>query len=323
MFNKPKKSRQHSKPVTTSDHGVTDDDVSIMEKAILAQMMYKAGCTPEEYASLYGHISNGIKDGSVSLESIPAVTELLHALMDARHRLGEGPDPEKMLDLIESMDEDDVEALEDGFDSGHSRRHIIAPAVLAEADKKTLVLRIQLDDVTKPPMWRKVEVPADMTFDRLHRVIQCVMGWDGGHLHQFITKTAYIGDTSMDDDFGGGPDLDDTEVVISQYLRAKGDKLRYEYDFGDGWEHTVSVLEVKDGVCDAPVLLQTKGGKPVEDCGGAWELEGLRELAAGKGRMSADDRDRLEWLGCGSRAELAQLLAGPDPKEVNEILKNC
>lgn len=323
MSNKPKKSRQHSKPVTTSYNGVADDDDLIMEKALLAQMMYKAGCSPEEYASFCGHISNGIKDGSVSLEAIPAVTELLHALVDARHRLGEGPSPDKMLDLIENMDEDDSEAFEDGFDPGPSRRHIIAPAVLAEADKKTLVLRIQLDYVTKPPMWRKVEVPADMTFDRLHRVIQCVMGWDGGHLHQFVTKTAFIGDTSMDDDFGGGPDLDDTEVVISQYLRAKGDKLKYEYDFGDGWEHTVSVLEVKDEVCEAPKLLQTKGGKPVEDCGGALSLVGLRELAAGKGRMSADDRDRLEWLGCSSRPELAQLLADPVPEEVNEILKNC
>lgn len=247
--------------------------------------------------------------------------------MDARHRLGEGPAPEKMFEVLYNMDEDvdadEMELLAHDFRTGVPKRHIIAPAVLAEADKKTFVLRIQLDGVTKPPMWRKVVVPADMIFDRLHSVIQCAMGWEGGHLYQFIAKTASIGDTSMDDDFGEGLDLADTEIIISQYLRAKGDKLKYEYDFGDGWEHAVSVLEVKDEVCETPRLLQTKGGKPVEDCGGVWGIEGLRELAAGTGRMSRDDRDLLEWLGCSSRAELAELLAGPDPEEVNEYLKDC
>lgn len=39
---------------------------------------------------------------------------------------------------------------------------------------------------------------------------------------------------------------------------------------------------------------------PPEDCGGIWgldELIKLRDRAATKERLSADDRERLEWLG--------------------------
>ena len=42
-----------------------------------------------------------------------------------------------------------------------------------------LRLKIVLAD-SEPPIWRRVEVPADMTLKDLHAVIQAAMGWDNG-----------------------------------------------------------------------------------------------------------------------------------------------
>lgn len=45
-------------------------------------------------------------------------------------------------------------------------------------------LTITLLDVS-PPIWRRLVVPADVTLDRLSRLVQAAMGWDGGHLHEW------------------------------------------------------------------------------------------------------------------------------------------
>jgi hypothetical protein len=46
------------------------------------------------------------------------------------------------------------------------------------------VLRVELKG-SKPPIWRKLAVPSDMTLGELHDTIQIAMGWEDDHLHQF------------------------------------------------------------------------------------------------------------------------------------------
>jgi hypothetical protein len=38
---------------------------------------------------------------------------------------------------------------------------------------------------TKPPIWRRLQVPADLTLAQLHNVLQIAMGWDDEHMHEF------------------------------------------------------------------------------------------------------------------------------------------
>jgi len=38
---------------------------------------------------------------------------------------------------------------------------------------------------TKPPIWRRILVAADLTLAKLHKVLQIAMGWDDEHMHEF------------------------------------------------------------------------------------------------------------------------------------------
>ena len=132
---------------------------------------------------------------------------------------------------------------------------------------------------SKPPVWRRLEVPGDLTLPRLHDVIQAAMGWYNSHLHRFRTGRDHRSPhfvTSFDLEEGEDGVLED-DVRLDQLLAEKGDELWYEYDFGDGWDHRLVVEEV---LAEPPPTVRCAGGRmacPPEDCGG---LGGYEELAA-------------------------------------------
>ena len=133
---------------------------------------------------------------------------------------------------------------------------------------KIYQLRIDLD-YAKPPIWRRLLVPADIELADLHRVIQIAFDWDNSHLHHFFTP---------DRQFYGPPDPwgdDDYSTVyygmtLNQFLTRTGQTLKYEYDFGDGWHHTVKLEKVlpPDPTQQLPYCVKGKMAAPVDDCGG-------------------------------------------------------
>jgi hypothetical protein len=140
--------------------------------------------------------------------------------------------------------------------------------------------RVRLDlHGAKPPVWRRLELPGDLTLPRLHDVIQAAMGWCDSHLHRFRTgndhRSPYFV-THFDVDEGEDGTLED-DVRLDQLVADKGDELWYEYDFGDGWDHKLVVEEVLE---EPPTTARCTGGRmacPPEDCGG---IGGYEELAA-------------------------------------------
>ena len=72
-----------------------------------------------------------------------------------------------------------------GHGMGRKRTPFTTYTPIADAAEKTLVLKIQMKGVTKPPMWREVEIPANYNFEELHEVIQIVTGLENCHLWQF------------------------------------------------------------------------------------------------------------------------------------------
>ena len=127
-------------------------------------------------------------------------------------------------------------------------------------------LKISLSGI-EPEIWRRFVVPADITLDRLHDVIQIVMGWEDYHLHQFTISgkryTEYI--ESPEDG------KDDGRYRLGNLVKRKGLSFEYAYDFGDNWVDNVTLEDVSYMLSahDEPVrLLAGKRACPPEDVGG-------------------------------------------------------
>lgn len=153
-------------------------------------------------------------------------------------------------------------------------------------------IKVKLRGVSKPPVWRRLQVRADMRLDHLHEAILAAFGWAGYHMHAFESGPERFG--SPDSELGF---TDERTVSLGELIGDVGDRLLYTYDFGDDWEHEILVEELLDGDPEAryPVLVAAKGACPPEDCGGPWGYAELKEILADP----SHDRhqEMLDWLG--------------------------
>jgi hypothetical protein len=153
-------------------------------------------------------------------------------------------------------------------------------------------IKVKLRGVSKPPVWRRLQVRADMSLDRLHEAILVAFGWAGYHMHVFESGSDRFG--LPDSELGFA---DERRVTVGDLVGEVGDQLLYTYDFGDDWEHEIVVEEsvAADPDVRYPVLVAATGACPPEDCGGPWGYAELKEILADP----AHDRhqEMLDWLG--------------------------
>ena len=135
-----------------------------------------------------------------------------------------------------------------------------------------LTLKISLDE-TKPAVWRTIIVRGDMTLMQLHDRIQGAMGWCDAHLHLFkIGGIAFVDHRIWDDDGGMA---DENGMTLKKAKLAVGDTFSYDYDMGDDWSHTVTVLERTSVPMDRSRSWVVDGAMvcPPEDVGGVYGYE--------------------------------------------------
>jgi hypothetical protein len=163
------------------------------------------------------------------------------------------------------------------------------------ASRSTIVIvqiKIKLLGVSKPPVWRRLQLRADTRLDHLHDIIVAAFGWQGYHMHVF---------TSGPEEFGvPDPELghaDERQISLGELIGAIGDRLRYTYDFGDDWEHEIVLEDLLDADPDThyPLLAAAKGACPPEDCGGPWGYAELKDILADPSHEQ--HQQMLDWLG--------------------------
>lgn len=156
----------------------------------------------------------------------------------------------------------------------------------------TLQLHIELEDVT-PAVWRRILVPTSIRMAKLHDIFQATMGWTNSHLHAFT-----IGDMRIGMCFDDYPEdeIDEQEVTVLASLRGQRDFL-YEYDFGDSWNHVVTIeREIRTPhALKFAICLDGANACPPEDCGGPWGYETV--LAALADPKHAEHSELVRWMG--------------------------
>ena len=182
-----------------------------------------------------------------------------------------------------------------------------------------LQFKIQIKNIHKPPVWRRVLVPENFTFDEFHLVIQDAFGWYNYHLYQFSPtgygSTPIIALASEDD--WEAPDMDAEKTKLKDIFKTENQKYTYIYDFGDDWIHSIILEKILDDKIKHAKCLAGKGFCPPEDCGGPGGYERIKDVLANPDHE--EYKDTREWLGLEDDNEVF------DPNEfdlesTNEIL---
>ena len=157
------------------------------------------------------------------------------------------------------------------------------------------LLRIELEHL-EPTVWRQVLVPASIKLPQLHGTILRAMGWEGGHLHEFVIGHTHYGEPDPDNPYEDPPLTNEARVTLEQALGGLK-TLRYVYDFGDDWEHKVKVEKILPPApgMHLPHCVAGANACPPEDVGG---VPGYFEfLEAIRDPKHSEHESMTKWIG--------------------------
>ena len=154
----------------------------------------------------------------------------------------------------------------------------------------------------EPRIWRRLQVPGNANFGWLHAVIQVAMGWTNSHLHKFRVGQKFYTDPAFQlDEFEGGPQVfDENKITLIEVGLCEGDALEYEYDFGDSWEHQITVKSILKSDPEADKIALCVDGAcacPPEDC----VASGAMPNCSGSSRIRSTRSTNPWWNGSVAR----------------------
>ena len=118
-----------------------------------------------------------------------------------------------------------------------------------------------------PEIWRRIAVPSDITLDRLHDILQIVMGWEDYHQHEFTVGGQRYTEKPESPEDG----KEEGRFRLGELVNQENAVFEYLYDFGDSWLHHIT-LENKNYVPGpGERIIQFLAGRrtcPPEDVGG-------------------------------------------------------
>ncbi|MDR2100975.1 MAG: plasmid pRiA4b ORF-3 family protein [Treponema sp.] len=182
------------------------------------------------------------------------------------------------------------------------------------AGKNIYVFHIGIED-SKPEIWRELRVPGNFTLADLHTAIQIVFGWTDSHLHSFTIKgTEYMMEGPPEIGMYDEGAFHEGDYILDDFGLRKKQVFSYLYDFGDSWEHKITVTGVIPFTEDkaAPLCLGGEYACPIEDSGGVWGYAEILEILKDPGHKEYDET--REWAG-----DVDPLAF--DAEEANRLLK--
>ncbi len=164
---------------------------------------------------------------------------------------------------------------------------------MANSPRDVFEINVSLNYVT-PPIWRRLLVSPETDLGDLHVIIQIAMGWTDSHLHQFIVGNDFYG---VPDPAFDGEVSDESAIQIGSLLKKDGDSILYEYDFGDGWVHTVTLERIRPQQPGeaVPACLAGERSCPLEDVGGPFGYTEFLQVFADK--THPEHEEMVDWAG--------------------------
>lgn len=168
-----------------------------------------------------------------------------------------------------------------------------------DSPKRILQFKVVLEGI-EPVIWRLVQASDEMNMRTFAVSLILAMGWQNSHLHEFIIAGRHYGLTGDDYDYMDESLVpeDETRYRLKDFSEDQLRKFKFLYDFGDGWEHDVSLEAVilkPDAGAGFPRVVDGARNCPPEDCGG---IRGYCDLA--EKLKKPDDEEYagfIEWLG--------------------------
>ena len=169
--------------------------------------------------------------------------------------------------------------------------------ITAKAGVSIYHLKVVLEG-TKPLVWRRLQVPGNANLGWLHAVLQVAMGWSNSHLHQFLFDDQVCSDPSSGLEDNDPSVLNESKVILSDAIPNQKDKMTYEYDFGDSWNHKIiveKILSADPAASKVALCLDGARACPPDDCGGVPGYADMLEII--KSPKHPEYESTREWLG--------------------------
>jgi len=84
-------------------------------------------------------------------------------------------------------------------------------------------------------------------------------------------------------------------VKLSDIFLTEKQKFTYIYDFGDDWNHQITLEKILEEKVLYARCIRASGACPPEDCGGPWGYENLKAVLADN--KHPEHKDTKAWLG--------------------------
>ena len=182
----------------------------------------------------------------------------------------------------------------------------------------TFQLKIQIEGITKPPVWRRVIVPDMLTFEQFHFVIQHVFGWTNAHLFEFCPQSYGSYPTiAYPHENDKHPVEDVRTFMLKDFFHTEQQQITYIYDFGDNWRHKITLEVITPDSLKDVKCIEGIGKCPPEDCGGVWGYEHLKKVISDP--HDPEHEEKREWLGLEPKQPWsAELLGTYKPRNLSE-----
>jgi len=141
-----------------------------------------------------------------------------------------------------------------------------------------------------PLIWRRVQVPGELTLAGLHNVIQKSMGWSNSHVHQFLVGKISYEPTMNSNTLRESKRFDEHRYELHTLEDGMQFMFTYLYDAGEGWEHEICLEEVIPPTRELthPILLSGDRACPPETVGDIHEYTELITALETPGSKKAD-----------------------------------